>query len=100
MNAKLIEYKYFTMAFLNNEESKKTNKKYIILIPKKIIKLSSQRNKIKRIILGQLKDYKINLKNIKILFKIKPEINFLNKKELINEIKMAVENIKLYERTL
>jgi ribonuclease P protein component len=100
MNAKLIEYKYFTMAFLNNEENKKTNKKYIILIPKKIIKLSSQRNKIKRIILGQLKDYKINLKNIKILFKIKPEINFLNKKELINEIKMAVENIKLYERTL
>jgi ribonuclease P protein component len=100
MNAKLIEYKYFTMAFLNNEESKKTNKKYIILIPKKIIKLSSQRNKIKRIILGQLKDYKINLKNIKILFKIKPEINFLNKKELINEIKMAIENIKLYERTL
>ncbi len=91
MEEKPQEYKYFMLFIKKNNNLSKN--KYIINISKKIVKLSTQRNKIKRIILSQIRNLSYN--NLELLFKIKPEIIFFNKKELILDIKNAINNINI-----
>lgn len=94
MEEKPQKYKYFMLFVKKNNNLSKN--KYIINISKKIIKLSTQRNKIKRIILSQIRNLNnVSYNNLELLLKIKPEINFFDKKELILEIKNAINNINI-----
>jgi ribonuclease P protein component len=73
-----------------------------ILISKKDVKKAVLRNRIKRIILANIKPIKGEKKQF--LFKIKPEINNVSKKELSlvlrKEISQILDNFKNYETNL
>jgi ribonuclease P protein component len=73
-----------------------------ILINKKDVKKAVLRNRIKRIILANIKSIKGEKKQF--LFKIKPEINNVSKKELSlvlrKEISQILDNFKNYETNL
>ncbi len=83
-----IKYKWIDI-FFNFNKLKYPRIKIIIL--KKYIKLSTFRNKIKRIIYENFRINQYKIKNIDIIFKINKKINHIKKKYIIKNIKKIIK---------
>ncbi|MDA3839949.1 MAG: ribonuclease P protein component [Patescibacteria group bacterium] len=91
-NGKTIKSGFFKIIFFENRF--KINR-YSIIVNKKVSKNAITRNKIKRIVRKQIKEYTFNNNNKDIVFIVYP--NFLEKtKESTNEIKKALSKIDIY----
>lgn len=83
-NIKINTYKYIVIKYLYNNNK---NPKIAILIRKKYIKLSTLRNKYKRIILETFRINQYKIKKLNYLIILKKNLLLLKKKNIFNYFK-------------